>query len=39
MTVFVLFFGFLKISDCMVNVFEESKLSKDPKQLANIHSY
>ena len=40
MTVFTLFFGFLKTSDHMVNVFEESKLLNDPsniQQLANIH--
>ena len=40
MTVFVLVFGFLKMSGHIVNVFEESKLSNDPsniQQLANIH--
>ena len=40
MAVFVLVFGFLKLSGHIINVFEESKLSNDPlniKQLANIH--
>ena len=40
MTVFALFFGFLKMSGRVVNVFEESKLSNDPlniKQLSDIH--
>ena len=40
MTVFALFFGFLKISDRMAIVSEESELSNVPlniEQLANIH--
>ena len=40
MTVSALFFGFLKMSSCMANVFEESNLLNDPsniKQLANIY--
>ena len=41
MTVFALFFGILKMSDCMViNAFEELKLSTDPsniKQLTNLN--
>ena len=39
-TVFALFFGFLKMSDHTVIGSEESKLSNDPsniKQLTNIH--
>ena len=39
MTVLALVVGFPKMSDCIVNVFEESKLSTDAsntKQLANI---
>ena len=38
--IFALFFGFLKTSDHMVNVFEELKLLNNPssiQQLANIH--
>ena len=40
MTVSALFFGFLKMSSCMANVFEESNLLNDPsniKRLANIY--
>ena len=41
-TVSALFFGFLKMSSYMVNVYEESKLSNDPsniKQLASQYTY